>query len=106
LKIRSGRRPPIKPACALPPSIRVIATVDAGHDRLGPHVVRSRPVSLPHVDHEIERVVTDVDSHDLTLLDCEDRGLHRSALAPRGREAAEVLRVLPVEAEGDEPATV
>jgi hypothetical protein len=40
------------------------ASVDTNGDRFGSDVVRDGPVPLPHVDHEIERVVRDIDAHD------------------------------------------
>lgn len=73
-------------------------------DRLRLDVMWDRPTALPFVDAKVESVVGDVDAGDLVLDDREQARLDGRALAAGRGEAAEVVGVFPVQAEGDESA--
>lgn len=64
------------------------------------------PVALPLVDGKVEGVVGDIDADDLVRLDGEQQRLDRRPLPPGRGQSAEVLGVLPVQGERDEPASV
>ena len=80
-----------------------LAPVNAGHYRLRVDVVRDCPAPIPLVYRQIERVVRNVEADDLVLHDREQHSLDGRALPLRRGQPAEAGRVLPVQAERDEP---
>ncbi len=64
------------------------------------------PAAVPHVQNEIERVVSDVNVGDAIAADRQQQGFHRRPFATGRLETEHFLIVLPVQVEGDEPAAV
>src|SRR5262249_21889715 len=64
------------------------------------------PPAIPHVDHEIQRVVRDVDSADPSVPNRQQHRFDRGALASRGLQSERLFRMLPVEGERDEPSSI
>src|SRR5262245_24116687 len=82
--------------------------IDTDDDRFWSNIVRHRPAPLPQVDHEIERIVSHDHSCNLPALNREQNRFHRCPFAASRRKTAEILRMFPMEHEGNEatPVTV
>ncbi len=48
-----------------------LGPLDTIHNRLGPNVVSLWPATLPQVNSEIQRVVSNIKAHNFAILNCE-----------------------------------